>query len=185
MQNMLIRQGLEIGNSCRITPTASKKTGAARPLPDKTGYYRLWSVFTSFFVVFFYKGTNNIVRGLSEEEKMCIHFSSSRGKRKLEWNVLNFKLKRKRVRTMNNKHKIVFSLTDTQYRQLLTRAEACSMRVNAFAKQKALDETDCIKLKKGSATTMAKLYAWSELTTDLASRNLMREAADSLWQSLK
>ena len=185
MQNVLIRQGLEIGNSRRITPTASKKTGVVRPHLDQTGYYRLWSVFTSFFVVFFYKGTNNIVRGLSEEEKMCIHFSSSRGKRKLECNVLNLKLKRKRVRIMNNKHKIVFSLTDTQYMKLLARAEACSMSVNAFAKQKALDETDCIKLKRGTATTMAKLYAWSELTTDLAARKFMREAGDLLWQSLK
>lgn len=92
---------------------------------------------------------------------------------------------RKRVKTMNNKHKIVYSLNDTQYSQLKARAEACNMSINAFAKQMALDETDCIKLKKGSATTMAKLYAWSELTADLAARKFMREAGDLLWQSLK
>lgn len=91
---MLIRQGLEIGNSRRITPTASKKTGITLPIPEEKGYYLQRLVFASFFVVFLYKGTNNIVRGLSEEEKMCIHFSSSRGKQKSEGIVLSLKLKK-------------------------------------------------------------------------------------------
>lgn len=86
---------------------------------------------------------------------------------------------------MNNNHKISFYLNDTQYVQLLARAEACHMSINAFAKQKALDETDCIKLRKGSATTMAKLYAWAEDTPDLAARDYMRKAGNLLWQSLK
>lgn len=92
---------------------------------------------------------------------------------------------RKRVKTMNHKHKLSFYLNDTEYAKLSARAEACNMSINAFAKQKALDETDCVKLKRGTATTMAKLYAWSELTTDLAARKFMREAGDLLWQSLK
>ena len=94
MQNILIRQGLEIGNSRRITPTASKKLElCAHSLikQDITACVRFLPLFTSFFIVFFYKGTNNIVRGLSEEEKMCIHFSSSRGKRKSEGIVLSLK----------------------------------------------------------------------------------------------
>ena len=86
---------------------------------------------------------------------------------------------------MSNKHKILFYLNDVQYTQLLARAEACNMKINAFAKQLALDETDSIKLKRGTATTMAKLYAWSERTTDLTARGYMREAGDLLWQSLK
>lgn len=86
---------------------------------------------------------------------------------------------------MNNKHKLSFYLNDTEYARLSARAEACSMSVNAFAKQLALDGTDCVKLKRGTATTMAKLYFWSELTTDLAAREFTREAGDLLWQSLK
>lgn len=86
---------------------------------------------------------------------------------------------------MNSKHKLSFYLNDAEYAQLSARAEACSMSVNAFAKRLALDETDCVKLKRGSAATMAKLYFWSELTTDLAAREFMREAGDLLWQSLK
>ena len=92
---------------------------------------------------------------------------------------------RKRVKTMNTKYKLSFYLNDTEYAQLRVRAEACNMSINAYAKQLALNETDCIKLKRGTATTMAKLYAWSELTTDLAARKFMREAGDLLWQSLK
>ena len=117
---------------------------------------------------------------------MCIHFSSSRGKRESEGIVLGLKLEKgKRVKTMNTKHKLSFYLNDTEYAQLRVRAEACNMSINAYAKQLALNETDCIKLKRGTATTMAKLYAWSELTTDLAARKFMREAGDLLWQSLK
>lgn len=86
---------------------------------------------------------------------------------------------------MGNKHRIVFDLTDTQFVQFSERAKACNMSANAYAKQLALDETDCIKLKRGTATTMAKLYAWAEQTTDLTARGYMRKAGDLLWQSLK
>lgn len=86
---------------------------------------------------------------------------------------------------MGNKHKISYYLSDSQNAQLLARAEACNMSVNAFAKRLALDQTDCIRLKKGAAITMAKLYLWSEQTTDLTARGYMREAGDLLWQSLK
>lgn len=86
---------------------------------------------------------------------------------------------------MNKKHKISFYLTDVQYVHLLGRAEACNMSINAFAKQVALDATDSIKLKRGTATTMARLYAWAEETTDLTARGYMRKAGDLLWQSLK
>lgn len=86
---------------------------------------------------------------------------------------------------MSNKHKILFYLNDAQYTQLLARAEACDMKINAFAKQLALDQTDSVKLKRGAATTMANLYAWAEQTADLTARGYMRNAGDLLWQSLK
>lgn len=87
--------------------------------------------------------------------------------------------------TVSKKYKISFYVNDEQYNQLLARAEACNMKINAFAKRLTLDETDCIKLKRGAASTMAKLYAWAEHTTDLAARESMRKAGDLLWQSLK
>ena len=75
---------------------------------------------------------------------MCIHFSSSRGKRESEGIVLGLKLEKgKRVKTMNTKHKLSFYLNDTEYAQLRVRAEACNMSINAYAKQLALNETDC------------------------------------------
>jgi hypothetical protein len=89
------------------------------------------------------------------------------------------------MNTMSKKYKISFYVNDEQHKQLLARAEVCNMKINAFAKQLALDETDCIKLKRGAASTMAKLYAWAEQTTDLAAREYMRKAGDLLWQSLK
>ena len=86
---------------------------------------------------------------------------------------------------MSNKHKILFYLNDAQYAQLLARAETCNMKINAFAKQLVLDQTDSIKLKRGAAKTMANLYAWAEEAADLAARGYMRKAGDMLWQSLK
>lgn len=86
---------------------------------------------------------------------------------------------------MSNKHKIIFYLNDAQYTQLHARAEASNMKINAFAKQLALDQTDSVKLKRGAATTMANLYAWAELATDLTAREYMRKGGDMLWQSLK
>lgn len=86
---------------------------------------------------------------------------------------------------MKDKYRVVFYLTDTQYAKMEERAKNCGMSVNAFAKQLALDDTDCVKLKRGTASTMAKLYAWSEQTADLTARAFMKEAADLLWQSLK
>lgn len=86
---------------------------------------------------------------------------------------------------MSNKHKILFYLNDAQYTQLLARAEAFNMKINAFAKLLALDQADSIKLKRGTATTMANLYAWAEQATDLTARGYMRKAGDMLWQSLK
>ena len=65
---------------------------------------------------------------------------------------------------MSNKHKIIFYLNDAQCTQLHARAEACNMKINAFAKQLALDQTDSVKIKRGAATTMANLYAWAEQT---------------------
>lgn len=87
--------------------------------------------------------------------------------------------------TMSKKYKISFYVNDEQHHQLLARAEACNMKINAFAKQLAIEQTDSVKLKRGAATTMAKLYAWAEQTTDLAARECMRKAGDMLWQSLK
>lgn len=87
--------------------------------------------------------------------------------------------------TVSKKYKISFYVNDEQYNQLLARAEACNMKINAFAKQLALDQTDSVKLKRGAATTMATLYAWAEQATDLAAREYMRKAGDMLWQSLK
>lgn len=86
---------------------------------------------------------------------------------------------------MSNTHKISFYLNDAQHTKISARAEACNLSVNAFVKQLALDETDSIKQKRGAATTMAKLYAWAEQTTDLTAREYMRKAGDLLWQSLK
>lgn len=86
---------------------------------------------------------------------------------------------------MSNKHRILFYLNDAQYTQLLARAEACNMKINAFAKQLPLDQTDSVKLKRGATTTMANLYAWAECVTDLTARGYMRKAGDMLWQSLK
>lgn len=87
--------------------------------------------------------------------------------------------------TMSKKYKISFYVNDEQHHQLLARAEACNMKINAFAKQLVIDQTDSVKLKRGAAATMAKLYAWAEQTTDLTAREYMRKAGDMLWQSLK
>ena len=87
--------------------------------------------------------------------------------------------------TMSKKYKISFYVNDEQHDRLFARAEACNLSIHAFVKQLTLDETDCIKLKRGAASTMAKLYAWAEQATDLAAREYMRKAGDMLWQSLK
>ena len=86
---------------------------------------------------------------------------------------------------MNNKNRIVFYLTDKEYIRFSQRAEACKMSVHRYAKQLALDETDSIKLRRGAASTMAKLYYWAERTTDLTARNYLRDGGDLLCQSLK
>lgn len=86
---------------------------------------------------------------------------------------------------MSNKHRIVFDLTEAQFAQFNERVKACNMKVNAYAKQLALDETDCIKLKRGAVSTMAKLYYFAEQTTDLTAREYLRKAGDLLCQSLK
>ena len=79
---------------------------------------------------------------------------------------------------MSNKNRIVFYLTDDEIKKLSQRAEA-------YVKQLVLDDTDNVKLRKGAATTMAKLYYWSEQATDLAAREYLKKGADLLWQSLR
>jgi len=86
---------------------------------------------------------------------------------------------------MKNKYRIVFYLSDEEYIPLKQRAEECNMGVNAYAKQKALDETDNVKLRRGVVSTMATLYYWAEQTTDLTAREYFRRGGDRLCQSLK
>lgn len=86
---------------------------------------------------------------------------------------------------MSNKNRIVFYLTDDEIKKLSQRAEACDISVGRYVKQLVLDDTDNVKLRKGAATTMAKLYYWSEQTTDLAGREYLKKGADLLWQSLR
>lgn len=86
---------------------------------------------------------------------------------------------------MSNKQRIVFYLTDMEYINLKQKSEECNMSVNAYAKQKTLDESDHVKLRRGAAATMAKLYCWAEQTTDLAAREYLRKGGEMLWQSLK
>jgi hypothetical protein len=152
---------------------------------DQTGYCCLRRDVSLFLVVFLYKGTNTIVREDSQRKKNRYIFLPLVGNKARHEKILKINYERKRMDTVSKKYKISFYVKDEHYNQLLARAEACNMKINAFAKQLVLDRTDSVKLKRGAATTMANLYAWAEQTTDMAAREYMRKAGDLLWQSLK
>jgi len=82
-------------------------------------------------------------------------------------------------------HRIVFNLSEAQYNHIYVRAKNANMSVNAFVKQLALCETDCVKLRREAASAMATIYSWSEELSDVEARDYMRKAGDLLWQSLK
>lgn len=86
---------------------------------------------------------------------------------------------------MSKDKRIVFYLSNDEYHQLRCKAEECGLTVNAYAKQKVLDDTDNVKLKRNASRAMAELYRWSELTEDLAAREYLRKGGDLLWQCLK
>ena len=86
---------------------------------------------------------------------------------------------------MEKKKRIVFYLTDIEYQRMERKAKECNISANAYAKRKALDEADIVKIKREAAMTMAQLYRWADMTEDLTAREYLRKGGDQLCQCLK
>ena len=86
---------------------------------------------------------------------------------------------------MEKKKRIVFYLTDIEYQRMEQKAKECNISANAYAKRKALDEADTVRIKREAAKTMAQLYHWSDLTEDPTAREYLRRGGDQLYRCLK
>lgn len=84
-----------------------------------------------------------------------------------------------------NKKRIVISISNKEYSALEHKANACNISINKYIKQKALDDTDTVKLRREAVCLMGDLYRWAELTEELKARNYLKEGGDRLCQSLK
>lgn len=84
-----------------------------------------------------------------------------------------------------NKKRIVISISIKEYLEIENKANACNMSINKYMKQKALDDTDAVKLRREAVCLMADLYRWAELTENLTARNYLREGGDRLCRCLK
>jgi len=86
---------------------------------------------------------------------------------------------------MKNKKRITFYVNENEYKNLLREANECNISVNAYVKQKSLEETDAVNLKRTTSLVMAELYLWSNQITDLTAREYMKKGADILCRSLR
>lgn len=86
---------------------------------------------------------------------------------------------------MEKKKRIVFYLTNIEYQEMERKAKECNITINAYAKRKALDEADTVRIKREAAKTMAQLYHWSDLTEDPTAREYLRKGGDQLCRCLK